>query len=54
MYIVVKYQNLLVLASKQKEKFIRGSLFFHFLKLIQINFIFAYNVHILSIYNMAN
>ena len=42
--------NLLVLASKQKKNLVKDSLFFLLLKLVQINFILANNVRILSMY----
>ena len=46
MYIVWKYKIYLVITSKQKEKLPIGSLFFLFLKLVQINYIFPDNIHI--------
>jgi hypothetical protein len=51
--IYIRYQeisNLLVLALKQKENLTRGSFFFLYQKLVQINFIFTHTC-ILSMYS---
>jgi len=50
MYIVGKYKICLHLLQNRTEKFTKGSFFYMFLKLIQINNIFSNNERILSIY----
>jgi len=50
MYIVVKYKINLHSLRNRLEKIAKGSLFYPFLKLMQINFIFTDNVRILYIY----
>ena len=50
MYIVIKYQINLHSLRNRLDKLAKGSLFYLFLKLVQINFIFTDNVRILYIY----
>jgi len=49
MYIAVKYQINLHLLRNRPEKLTKGSLFYLFLKLVQINYILSNNVQILYI-----
>jgi hypothetical protein len=49
MYIVGKYKINLHSLQNRPEKLASASLFYLFLKLVQVNFIFYYNVHILYI-----
>jgi hypothetical protein len=49
-YIVVKYKINLHLLREMLEKLTRGSIFYLFLKLVQINYIFFDNLRTLYIY----
>jgi hypothetical protein len=51
--IVEKYIIYLYSLRNREIKPVRGSLFFLFRKLLMINFIFAFNVHIVSIYHLT-
>jgi len=49
-YIVVKYKIYLHSLGEMLEKLARGSIFYLFLKLVQINYIFSDNLRTLYIY----
>ena len=50
MYIVVEYKINLHSLRNRLEKLAKGSLFYLFIKLVQINYIFFDNIRILYIY----
>ena len=52
MYIVVKYKINLHSLRNRLEKLDKGSFFYLFLKLVQINYIFSDNVRILYMHRM--